>query len=84
MERKVKEGYAIMSFITSYGYDRENGTKISTINIEEAAIVRRIFNMNLHDDYSLKQIYRTLNAEQIPNKKGVKWCDSSVKGILTI
>ena len=83
MERKVKEGYAIMSFITSYGYDRENGTKIPTVNAEEAVIVRRIFNMYLHDDYSLKQICRTLNAEQIPSKKGVKWCDSSVKGILT-
>jgi len=82
-ERKVKEGYAICSFITAYGYDRENGTKIPTINKKEAVIVQRIYNMYLHDNYNLKHICRILNAEQIPSKKGVKWCSSSVSGILT-
>jgi site-specific DNA recombinase len=82
-ERKVKEGYAICSFITAYGYDRELGTKIPTINKEQATIVQRIYNMYLYDDYPLRKISRILNAEQIPSKKGIKWCASSVRGILT-
>jgi len=82
-ERKVKEGYAICSFITAYGYDRELGAKIPTINREQAIIVQRIYNMYLYDDCNLKSICRILNAEQIPSKKGIKWCPSSVKGILT-
>jgi len=82
-ERKVKEGYAICSFITAYGYERELGTKIPTINKEQATIVQRIYNMYLYDDCNLKSICRILNAEQIPSRKGIKWCPSSVKGILT-
>jgi site-specific DNA recombinase len=82
-ERKVKEGYTLCAYMPSYGYDRENGNKIQVVNPAEAAIVRRVFNMYLHDDYSLNKILKTLNAEQIPSKTGKKWADRSVKQILT-
>jgi len=83
MERKVKEGYVICSYAPSLGYSRENGTKIQVINETEAAIVRRIYNMYLHDDYSMRSICRILNAEQIPTKNKKRWTDSTIKHVLT-
>ena len=82
IERKAREGYMISNYSPSYGYDRENGNKIQTINQSEAKIVRRIFNMYLHDDYNVRQITRTLNAENISSKTGVRWTDTTVKCVL--
>lgn len=83
MERKVREGYSLCSYHASYGYDRENGNKIQTVNEQEAVIVRRMFDMYLNDDYSISKIERVLNAEQIPSKTGIKWRERTVKQILT-
>ncbi|MCL2199983.1 MAG: recombinase family protein [Defluviitaleaceae bacterium] len=82
IERKAREGYMISNYSPSYGYDRENGNKIQTINKAEAKIVKRIFNMYLHDDYNIRQITRTLNAENISSKTGVRWTDCTVKNVL--
>jgi site-specific DNA recombinase len=69
--------------IPSYGYDRKKGEKIQTVELEEAEVVRRIFHMYLHDDYSHHQIARTLTAQNIGTKKGKKWRNKTVKLILT-
>ncbi len=81
-ERKAKEGYSMCNGIVSYGYSREIGNKIQEIDIEESEIVERIFNMYLHDDYSLTKIACTLNAEKIPTKKNRKWGSKNIKLIL--
>jgi len=83
MERKVKEGYSLCSYITSYGYNRENGNKVQEIADDEAEIVRRIFNMYLNDNYSYTQIANILNVEKIPTKKEKIWAGETIKGILT-
>ena len=83
LERKAREGYAINSNNSSFGYARNIGEKIQTIEQKEAEIVRRIFDMYLHDDYSLYQIARTLNAENVSTKKGGKWKHKTVKLVLT-
>ena len=82
-ERKAKEGDSASGFIQSFGYHREKGQKVQEIFEEEAEIVRRIFTMYLFDDYSLSQIERTLNAANIPTKKGKKWSVVTVKLVLT-
>ena len=82
-ERKVREGYSICSWTQSYGYKRELGQNIQVIIPEEAIIVRRIFNMYLHDDYSLNKIARVLNTEKIPTKtKKNIWQGCTIKVLL--
>lgn len=82
-ERKAREGYTSSIWIQSYGYNRENGNKVQDIFPEEAAIVRRIFSMYLHDDYAINKIQKILNVEKIPTKKHKKWATTTIKQILT-
>ncbi|MCL2577919.1 MAG: recombinase family protein [Defluviitaleaceae bacterium] len=82
VERKAREGYSVSNFSQSYGYNRENGNKIQEINHEEANIVKRIFSMYLHDDYNIRKITQTLNAENISSKMGRRWTDNTVKKVL--
>lgn len=82
-ERKAKEGYSTGAYIPSFGYSREKGNKVQEVETEQAAIVRRIFTMYLHDDYSLNEIARRLNAENIATKKGRKWQNKTLKLLLT-
>jgi len=83
LERKAKEGFTISTYLPSFGYSKGTGVKIQQIEPNEAAIVRRIFNMYLHDDYSFSKIAKTLNAEVIKSKKGKRWSDRTVKQLLT-
>ena len=83
LERKAKEGFTNCSFSASFGYDRENGNKIPEINEEKAALVRRIFDMFLNQNYNYTQIADTLNAEKIPTLKGKEWLTSSIQRLLT-
>lgn len=82
-ERKVKEGFTPSAIYQSYGYHREIGQKVQCIYSEEAEIVKRIFSMYLRDDYSLSQIVRTLDAENIPTKRDKTWSIPAIKLILT-
>lgn len=81
-ERKVKEGYSLCTVTSSYGYSRTKGEKIQTIEFEQAGIVKRVFEMYLHDDYSLNKISQILNAEKIPTKKGKLWNVKTIKLLL--
>ena len=83
LERKVKEGYAIVAANPSYGYEKEVGNKIQEIINEEAEVVKRIFNMYLHEDYNFNQIATVLNAMNTPTKKGKKWRIKTIKELLT-
>jgi site-specific DNA recombinase len=82
MERKAREGYALCSYMPSLGYTRDKGNKIQEIEDEEAAIVRRVFDMYLQDDYSFTKIAKILNAEKIATKRGAKWHMGTIKLIL--
>ena len=83
VERKAKEGYVICNYNQSLGYHRENGNKIQEIEEEEAATVKRIFKMYLHDDYNFTQIAEKLQAEKVPTKKGGQWVSTTIKQVLT-
>ena len=64
-----------------YGYDVVPGEEkgLRSINMEQAAIVRRIF-----EEYaagkSPRKIVRDLNAERIPSPKGGLWNSSTITG----
>jgi len=83
VERKAKEGYVICNYMPSLGYNRENGEKVQQIDESEAATVKRIFEMYLHNDYNYTQIADTLTAEKAPTKKGGQWLATTIKQILT-
>jgi len=82
-ERKAKEGYSLCSHISSFGYNRENGNRIQEINEEEAATVRRIFKMYLHDDFTFSQIADTLNNENVTTKLNKAWITRGVRNVLS-
>jgi len=82
-EKKVKEGYTLAGFTTSYGYDREAGDKIQRINHDEAKIVREIFSMYLDGNMSYAAIARNLNHRGIKPKLGKSWHQASIRGVLT-
>ena len=82
-ERKVKEGYTLANYSISYGYSKEAGQKVQTIQPDEAKIVRDIFSMYVEKNYSLSGIARTLNKRKIPTKRnGKTWDTTTIKGLL--
>jgi len=82
-ERKAREGYANNSSNKSYGFDREKGELIQTINEEEAQNVRMIFDMYVNQGMSLSAIAKSFNMQKITSKKGSLWNAASIKGVLT-
>lgn len=82
-ERKVKEGYTLATRTPSYGYERETGQKIQTVNPAEAAIVREIFDLYVNQNESLTHIAKILNDRKIPTKENGKWwCATRLRNIL--
>jgi len=81
-ERKVKEGYTLCSYISSYGYDRPKGQKIQTINGDEAQVVQEIFDLYVNQGVNMTEIARRLNLRGILTKQGVKWNTTGIRNIL--
>jgi len=81
-ERKAKEGYSISSF-PSYGYDRDRGQKIQTINEEESKIVKEIFEMFVNQNKALNHIARILNTRGIPTKNDTVWRPITIRQIIS-
>jgi len=81
-ERRAKEGYTTATRHTSYGYSRENGQKIQTINEEEASIIREIFDMYVNQNMSLFAIAKLLNVRQVPTRRNTTWKGMSVSNVL--
>jgi site-specific DNA recombinase len=82
-ERKAREGFTVASSSISYGFDREIGKRVQTINEREAQIVRMIFDMYVNSGTSLAGISKSLNMQGIPAKKGSLWNAATVRGVLT-
>ena len=76
----LKEGHSYTP-LAPYGYDYNKLTKRLSINIEEAEIVKRIFQLSI-DGYSAYRIPIILNAEGILSKKKNKWSQNSIRAIL--
>jgi len=81
-ERKAREGYSTSSRSTSYGYDRENGQKVQTINEKEAKIVKEIFDMFVNRHMSYCGIRDTLNNRNIPTKENSIWDTRTITSLL--
>ena len=81
-EKKVKEGYTLGNFTTSYGYDRAIGEKIQTVNPVEAEIVREIYAMYIDGNMSYNAIAQNLNHRSIKPKLGENWGHASVRAVL--
>ena len=82
LERKAKEGYTIANKNISYGYTKEKGNKIQTINNYEAYVVRKIFNLYNYG-YTLTYIANYLNKYHFKRKNNNKWTYKNIKLILT-
>jgi len=82
IERKVREGYNIGGQ-ASYGYDRPKNQKVQTINQQEAAIVREIFDMYVMQGVSITDIARRLNVRKIPTKMDVTWENTNIRRLLS-
>jgi len=83
LERKVKEGYTIASHMLSYGYTRETGERIQTIDPDEANIVKEIFAMFTEKNISMNKIAKILNERKIPTKsRTATWENATIKAIL--
>ena len=81
-ERKVREGYSLCCLHSSYGYDRETGQKIQTINEEQAVIVRQVFDWCVNQNISLTGIAKRLNVMKIPTKHNAFWTAGTIKNML--
>jgi len=82
-EKKVKEGYTLSAFVSSYGYSRKNGDKIQKIISEEAEIVREIFAMYIDGGLTFQAIAKNLNHRNVKPKRGETWNSASIRNILT-
>lgn len=86
------EGHALQGLHTGgrcYGYDnvKDNDSVRCRINEDEAAIVRRIFELAANGT-SLKGIAKTLNHDAVPpprkraKKRDASWCHNAVREML--
>ena len=64
-----------------YGYDYHKDTKTRTINEQEAAIVRQIFEWAF-EGWSCYRIALNLNEMNIPTKRGFRWHPLTVQRLL--
>ncbi len=88
IRKRFKDG-TYQQTLAPYGYDRVDGKLIDgkrtegkiVINEEEAAIVRRIYDMVLKGN-GMGTIARTLNDEKIPSPTGGVWTDSTLRKLV--
>lgn len=66
----------------AYGYDYDKVDKVFTPNPQEAAIVRRIFNM-YEEEQSVLYVARYLNEKCVKTRSGKAWSATGVHKILT-
>jgi hypothetical protein len=78
MEEKAKEG-KYLGFGHPYGYDYKDNKL--TVNVVEAPIVKKIYDLYLRGN-SVSKIVSYLNNSKILTKKGKKWADNTVAKIL--
>ena len=81
-ERKAREGFTVAGSTISYGFNREIGERVQTINEKEAETVRMIFDMYVNRGMSLAAIAKSLNLQNIRAKKGALWSSATIKGVL--
>jgi len=81
-EKKVKEGYSLGNFTTSYGYNRIIGEKIQVVNPIEAEIVKEVFAMYVEGNMTFNAISRNLNLRNIKPKLGETWNHNSINNLL--
>lgn len=79
MEKAERGGYLA---IPPYGYDRQKGQSIPTINETQAATVRHIYHMYLEEGLGTVDIARKLNHAGIHTRTGSLWECRSVEYIL--
>ncbi|MDD4547984.1 MAG: recombinase family protein [Bacilli bacterium] len=65
---KVKQGKSLCSSTPPYGYNREKGNGVLSVDEEEVLVVKRIYYMYL-DNYSFAEIARMLNIEKVATKR---------------
>ncbi|MDE7245362.1 MAG: recombinase family protein [Oscillospiraceae bacterium] len=67
-----------------YGYDKTIGDYFNlTINPEEAAIIRQMYDWYINDGYGANKIAATLNQQGRKTKQGRNWSQNAVCRILT-
>lgn len=81
-ERKATEGYSNSKNVFCYGYDRNKGDKVLTVNEEEAKIVQYIFKSFVEEFKTEYRIAKELNVKQIKTKINSFWRPITVKRIL--
>jgi len=81
-EKKVREGYTLGNFVTSYGYDKAKGEKVQTVNPAEAEIVKEIYAMYIDGNMSYNAIAKNLNHRNIKPKLSENWSNPSVRSVL--
>ena len=81
-EKKARDGYTNSS-IAAYGYSRELGNRLITVNKEEAKIVKKIFSMYLKKHNTFEAIAKELNMRGIKSYSGREWIGKSIIYILS-
>lgn len=84
-KQRVRNGLYINSN-SVYGYDnyydKYSGDRLLKVNEFESQILKEMFNSYLNG-ISMNNIAKNLNLKRIPCKRGGKWCQSTIKQILT-
>jgi len=80
-EQKTREGNYTNTHGV-YGYDYVTGTGDLVVNIEEAEIVKQIYDLYLQGTSMIK-ICKILTTRQVPTKRGGNWSQSTIASILT-
>jgi site-specific DNA recombinase len=79
---KARQG-KLVSNGRCYGYDYDKSNSMYTINEEQAAIIRKIFDYCIKDKLGTALISKELNLQCTPAPRGSQWIVSSIHRILT-
>ena len=86
--RKAVDGHGYPGGPTPYGFKRVfqevNGKPVGVLEIDkqDAAVVKRMFELYCQPRGTLRSVSQQLNAEGVPSPRGGRWGKNSVKRIL--
>lgn len=80
MNRAISRG-EILGNDMLYGYKKDFSGNLKIIE-DEAAVVRKIFNLYVVDNLSISKICKVLNNEKKYTRLGNKWCVSTISRML--
>lgn len=77
---RLKQGY--YPWLSPIGYNDNGKGKVKTINLKQAELVKKTFELYVYEDYNVRSLSTEMEKRGLKNKRGGKVCKNSITKIL--